>query len=176
MSPSIARSPAKTDYYAVLGISIDAEFTPDSLKTAYRRALLLHHPDKVAAQRAADKPREAPKEHHTVDEIAAAYETLSEPAARSAYNEALVKNKARLATVGRPRNRAGLEAFDLEDLEFNDSLQKWLKECRCGGTYSVSEQELEEAASEGEVIASCHGCSLCVRITFDAITEEDTVT
>lgn len=175
MSPSVARSTEEIDHYTILGLSGATQLSPDTLRTAYRRALLLHHPDKVVAQKAVQIPREVPKHYFTVDQIAEAYETLSDPVLKSSYDEGLLRNKARLVANKRSGNGAGLETFDLEDLEYDDSSQKWSRKCRCGGTYSVSEQELEEVASEGEVVAGCHGCSLCIRITFDTVSEGDAV-
>jgi len=175
MSPSVARSNEKADYYTVLGLSGATQLSPDILRTAYRRALLLHHPDKVVAQKAIQESREVPKHHFTIDQIAEAYATLSDPVLKSSYDEGLLRTKARLVANERSGNGTGLETFDLEDLEFDDSSQKWSRKCRCGGSYSVSEQELEEVASEGEVVAGCHGCSLCIRITFDTASEGDAI-
>ncbi|KAK5943592.1 hypothetical protein PMZ80_004600 [Knufia obscura] len=180
MSPSVAKSSEKSDYYTILGLPVPkrpgtAQLPLDTLKSAYRRTLLLHHPDKVAAQQASQKAALSPDRYFTVDQIAEAYETLSDPVSRSRYDEDLLKNKARLLARGRSKSGAGLETFDLEDLDYNDSSQKWSKKCRCGGSYSVSEQELEEVASEGEVVATCHGCSLCIRIIFDTV-DEDSIT
>lgn len=179
MSPSVANPSKKNDYYTVLGLSAPRragdQLTNDSLRTAYRRALLTNHPDKVAGQQAAQKGTEAGEFAFTVDQIAQAYETLSDPVSRSKYDQGLLKNKARLVAKDTSGSGAGLETLDLEDLDYNDSTQTWSKKCRCGGTYLVCEQELGEAASEGEVIASCYGCSLCIRITFGMVDQDNAV-
>jgi len=173
MSPSVGKSPGDTDYYTVLGLSAAAQLSPDTLRTAYRCALLLHHPDKAVVQQTVQGSPEISRHCFTVDQITEAYETLSDPVLKSSYDEGLRRTRARLVTNERSRNGAGLETFDLEDLEFDTSSQRWSRKCRCGGTYNVSEQELEEAASEAEVIACCHGCSLCIRVTFDTVCEDD---
>lgn len=177
MLPSRTKLNQESDYYCVLGLrtphSADTAYlTADTLKSAYRRALLLNHPDKVADQEAAQRTRGGAKQHLTVDQIAQAYKTLSDPVSRSKYDEDLLK-KARLGADNGYKQGVGLETVDLEDLDYNTLSQNWVRQCRCGGTYSVSEHELEEVASEGEVIASCHGCSLCIRITFATVDEDN---
>lgn len=63
------------DYYGVLGI--DATATEDEIKAAFRRLAVRFHPDK--------NPDDADAERR-FKEIAAAYDVLSDPYARSAYN------------------------------------------------------------------------------------------
>jgi len=177
MLPSGTKLNQEGDHYSVLGLRAPqragtAYPEADTLKSAYRRALLLHHPDKVTGQEVAQGPRDNPKQHLTVDQIAQAYKTLADPVSRSRYDEDRLK-KARLGTSNEFQQGIGLETIDLEDLDYNTLSQNWSRKCRCGGTYSVSEHELEEVALEGEVIASCHGCSLCIKITFATVDEDN---
>ena len=66
----------KRDYYEVLGISRDA--SEDEIKKAFRRLALKHHPD-----RNQDKKKEAEEKFK---EISEAYEILSDPQKRAAYD------------------------------------------------------------------------------------------
>jgi len=67
---------AKRDYYEVLGISKDASAA--ELKKAYRRVAMKHHPDRNPGDKAAeDKFKEASE----------AYEILSDPQKRAAYDQ-----------------------------------------------------------------------------------------
>lgn len=63
------------DYYFVLGIASDASVA--EIKAAFRQKAALFHPDRNAAQDAPEKFRE----------VKEAYDTLSDQAKRSAYDE-----------------------------------------------------------------------------------------
>ncbi|KAK3333489.1 hypothetical protein B0T19DRAFT_382267 [Cercophora scortea] len=70
--------PPIIDPYEVLGIAREA--SADQIKTAYRKAALRNHPDKVSE----DKRHEAKENFQS---IAFAYAVLSDPARRKRYNE-----------------------------------------------------------------------------------------
>lgn len=63
------------DHYEVLGVSRDA--TPEQIKQAFRRLALKYHPDRNKGNKEAEQ---------RFKEIANAYEVLSDPAKRSAYD------------------------------------------------------------------------------------------
>lgn len=63
------------DYYGLLGVAADA--ASDHIKTAYRKKAAQFHPDRNAAADAADKFRE----------VQEAYEVLTDPDRRKAYDE-----------------------------------------------------------------------------------------
>ena len=66
---------AKRDYYEVLGVGRDAN--DEQIKGAYRRMARKHHPDVNKASDAAERFKEATE----------AYEVLSDPERRKAYNQ-----------------------------------------------------------------------------------------
>ncbi|KAH7027911.1 DnaJ domain-containing protein [Microdochium trichocladiopsis] len=70
--------PPVIDPYEVLGLDRDA--SPDKVKTAYRKAALKHHPDKVPVA-------ERDEAHQKFQSIALAYAILSDAARRKRYDE-----------------------------------------------------------------------------------------
>ncbi|MBC7781617.1 MAG: molecular chaperone DnaJ [Proteobacteria bacterium] len=67
---------SKRDYYEVLGVNRDAD--EDALKRAYRRLAMKHHPDRNP---------DNPKSEETFKEAKEAYEILSDPARRAAFDQ-----------------------------------------------------------------------------------------
>jgi molecular chaperone DnaJ len=65
----------KRDYYTVLGIERSA--TPEEIKKAYRKLAVKHHPDKNPGDKSAEEK---------FKELGEAYEVLSNPDKRSAYD------------------------------------------------------------------------------------------
>jgi diphthamide biosynthesis protein 4 len=152
------------DYYSLLGIqdlSSDKQLSPQALKQAYRRALLQHHPDKSSKAGAETQA--------SVDDIALAYKTLSDPKLRAEYDQWLLTKipESRGGTLARPRH-TGLETVDLDDLAFDSASDSWSRSCRCGEAkgYVVSEPELEKYVDDGEIIVGCKGCSLWLRVLY----------
>jgi hypothetical protein len=93
------------DYYALLGVEPDA--TPAQIKKAYRKLARQHHPDtNPGDQQAAARFRQ----------ITEAYETLSDPKRRDAYNRACGPfTGTRLATPSQDNRAASLLVQVLED-------------------------------------------------------------
>ena len=67
---------AKRDYYTILGLARDA--TEEDLKKSYRKLAMKHHPDRYPDDNASEEKFKEAKE---------AYEVLSDPSKRAAYDQ-----------------------------------------------------------------------------------------
>ncbi len=85
-APKVARA----DFYRILEVSSDATF--DEIRASYKRLILNHHPDKAG---------NTPENNEKFARIREAYETLSDPRKRKAYDEYRKRNKGHLKTPGR---------------------------------------------------------------------------
>lgn len=161
-------------HYQVLQIPPEPDLKAETVKQAYHRALLVHHPDK-AYQVNVHAPSEFSAtaiEKPTIDQIVRAYAVLSDPSQRKSYDAAL-KSSSKQNVAHR-----GIDSYDLDDLEYTekDGHGIWQRPCRCdsGEGYIVTQQDLERADSEQEpnpdgskeIIVGCRGCSLFIRVTF----------
>ena len=153
------------DHYNILNLpSRDEALDEKTLRTAYRRALLLHHPDKSAVN-AKSKP--------SIDDITLAYKTLANPLSRSEYDRLRALDSPPKSPFHQKPN-FGLEIVDLDDLSYDPNQGTWYRSCRCGKEQSfvITEETLQVNADYGEIIVGCEGCSLWLRVTF-AVAEEE---
>lgn len=177
------------NYYTILGLpypqnALATQLSRDDLKIAYHRALLLHHPDKVARNDSVithTPDSEGSSRHYSIDEIMRAYQVLTEPALKVQYDSQLLQHKPwskSLDSEAFARSvHLGVESYDLEELEYNESNREWSKPCRCGDSqgYTVTETELEKESEHEEVYVGCRGCSLFIKVLFASIAEGDEV-
>ena len=138
--------------------------TQATIKLAYHRALLAHHPDKSHPT--------SMNARYTVDEITLAYRVLSDIITRASYDKSLLTSP-REALKPSVDGAPACEIVDLDDLAYDDIEDVWYRGCRCGQEkgFVVTEEQLEKAAQEGqkEVITGCGGCSLWVRVLFGVV-------
>ncbi|KAF2239339.1 hypothetical protein EV356DRAFT_170730 [Viridothelium virens] len=164
------------EHYTTLGLSasLHTQYDAQSIKRAYRRALLLHHPDKTSQTPPPRNPSSFNPQKTsvpTIDDISLAYQVLSDPRTRTAYDRQLL-----LQSRTAPRRKeddaetfhSGLDTVDLDDLAYDEGDGVWTRECRCGQErgFVVTELELEREVESGEVCVGCRGCSLWLRVVF----------
>ncbi|KAI1612307.1 cytochrome c peroxidase [Exophiala viscosa] len=165
--PPTPREERQPTHYDVLQLDRHADWsrlTLDNIKAAYRRALLIHHPDKTIISSRPAQP--TPTCTYSIDDIAVAYEVLSDPAKRRAYDATLDTPNGSVLTE--KSAHIGVEAFDLEDLNYDETESIWSKSCRCGDEhgYILTESDLERESQHGEVYVGCRGCSLFIKVLF----------
>ena len=130
-------------HYAALGVAPESSI--DAIRAVYLARVLVAHPDKGGD--AAEFQR-----------IQGAWEVLSDPALRQAYDAGLTLAAAQCAAA------AALPLSDAVPVaEFLDAGGgAWTHACRCGDAYSLSLQQLQEKVG----LVNCGGCSLVVRIVY----------
>ncbi len=178
--PQAGRPSSASTHYQILGLSPalladqDASSASSLIKKAYRRALLRNHPDKAKSSYVSS-PAQAV---YTVDQISQAFNVLSAPRSRAEYDAALKVSRVTGASEGgvsaATRFQTGIENVDLDDLEFDESEDKWFRSCRCGNDrgYTFQEADLEEAIDDGVLMVGCHDCSLWLKVHF-AVVDDD---
>jgi diphthamide biosynthesis protein 4 len=157
------------------GISTTTAISAQTLRTAYRRALLRNHPDKSSAKNLATTTADS---IYSIDQITQAYTILSEQSSRAAYDKELRlrgHTNDKYGVESREKFHTGVETIDLDDLEVDEKRGIWYRTCRCGDDHGflIAEQDLEEAAGEGELDVGCRGCSLWLKVLFGVMDDED---
>jgi diphthamide biosynthesis protein 4 len=170
-SMSGAGESSQPTHYQILGLPHTNEtFDPTELRFAYRRALLIHHPDKSPAVPSSDRRSDGKGSNHgySVDQITEAYNLLSSAAKKLEYDKSLEAISRRVNAAQRKGFHAGVETFDLDELPYDESAGAWSRHCRCGNDigYRVTETDLETEAEHGEIFVGCKGCSLFIRVLF----------
>lgn len=170
--------PKQYTHYDVLRLDRDdfSSLSKDDIKAAYRRALLIHHPDKISSDAGrgpstlkSGSENVQPKHRYSIDDIVSAYEILSDPTKRADYNRSLGRDSWKRANDRHNGGtHIGVESYDLEDLTYDEDKGTWSRSCRCGDEkgYVVTEADLERESQQGEIYVGCRGCSLFIKVQF----------
>jgi diphthamide biosynthesis protein 4 len=121
------------------------------VKDAYRRALLLHHPDKRREIKDETTPNIV-----DIDLLKEAYTTLSSEDQRTAYDGVLASRR----NGPRPAHVISLSEFDE-----NIGDAQWTYTCRCSGRYIIFEDDLENDRH----LVGCDSCSEVVWVGYEAV-------
>ncbi|KHE79174.1 hypothetical protein GE21DRAFT_2476 [Neurospora crassa] len=182
-------------FYEILSLSpTTSDLTPASIKQAYRRALLTHHPDKSSSNfSSSNSNSHPPKTLYTIDQISLAYTTLSSPTLRTQYDASLRRLAAAASSRTHPTTtnvvedfQTGIDTIDLDDMVFvphesssstgisSNEKDTWYRPCRCGNErgFALTEEDLEENADLGEVLVQCADCTIWLRVCY-VVAEDD---
>ncbi|CAH6718534.1 diphthamide biosynthesis protein 4 [[Candida] jaroonii] len=137
------------NYYEVLGLT--PPVTEKEIRSAYKKALLLHHPDKVKTS----------EKTISIDLINKAYHTLIND--NEEYQKQVIFGD-------------GLDIFNLADFEekkIDDGVEFYMKcpRCRTESGIKLTEDDLiggaQQENNEYEVIVQCGDCSLWIRVQYE---------
>lgn len=136
-------------YYEVLGVSETA--STELIKQKFHQLILEHHPDKSSGN----------DNNGTAQQVLKAWDVLRSISSRKQYDIELEsqRNKQDLAI--------GAEV-DLDDMEYNEEEKSFFLECRCSGTYEITENDLENDID----IVGCNNCSLKIRVLYEVLEDE----
>jgi len=152
--PHETRQDATANFYEILGLSIcpgDLEkISSQMIKTAYRRSLLIYHPDKASIiHQVADVSASQSSSAFSIDQVTEAYNVLSTPKKRAQYDvELRLQSSAQQQGERKQTFKTGIEIMDLDDLAYDEVQKFWYKTCRCGDErgFLIQEADLEEVA------------------------------
>jgi hypothetical protein len=139
------------DYYALLNVRPTC--SQAELRTAYHTAARKHHPD-----------RQKDIDSSFMEQLNAAYETLSDPTRRSAYDDARQSGlgaKAGQSNLSRISAQVDLDSMEVCEQPGDEDRLTFYHPCRCGSGFYVGEEQLAHSARP---VVQCSGCSERVRI------------
>ncbi|KAM3870030.1 dnaJ homolog subfamily C member 24 [Diretmus argenteus] len=163
--------PAEKDLYAVLGAS--PSDSVQQLKHRYQQLALLYHPDRLGGAGSS----EAESGLRRFLEVDAAWRLLSDHDTRREYD---LQRRAKELKQEWPVDSTVI----LDDMTWDEGNSVYTYCCRCGGEFTITEEEVEEEAQlrrhqkddeeEGEcggVVVCCDTCSLSVLVTWSLQTK-----
>ena len=169
---------SSSDFYSLLQIPRDA--SPNDIKIAYHRTLLRLHPDKQPRPRhdAVIAAHSKTTDQASVDValLKEACRTLLDAGSRAAYDGSLRREVHAQSYGPRPAHVVSLEEFTTVietagagsgtgmDADADaDAAQEWWYRCRCGGTYRITQDDLEN----GTHLVGCESCSEVIWVGYE---------
>ncbi|MFS7911268.1 putative DnaJ domain, DPH-type metal-binding domain, DPH-type metal-binding domain superfamily [Helianthus anomalus] len=164
----LAGNPIRRTYYNVLNVKEDA--TQEEIRTSYKSALLISHPDKL------QKTSETTNSESKFLEIQTAWEILGNVKSRALYDTEL--------RMSRQDDDAVADEIVVDDLmvETGGDVVELFYQCRCGDYFSLDSSELGEMGFElsmngdkvslqahntadmASIVLPCGSCSLKIRL------------
>ncbi|KAM9377670.1 dnaJ homolog subfamily C member 24 [Pholidichthys leucotaenia] len=156
------------DLYAVLGASPSESL--QQLRHRYQQLALQYHPDRLAGECSAEAESVVKK----FLEVGAAWRVLSDETTRRQYDS---QRRAQKLKQDWPVD----STVYLEDMTWVQDEHAYTHHCRCGGAFSITQEEVEEElkvlgeeekhAEESQprgVLVCCDTCSLSLVVTWSS--------
>ncbi|ORX82524.1 DnaJ-domain-containing protein [Anaeromyces robustus] len=144
--------------YEVLDVDPNTNF--DIIKKTYQKLILKYHPDKL--QQSGIKSQEIIEENNRkFQEIQKAWDNISTPQKKIQYDKELLAKSFKQDGVIN-------EEIDLDDMEYDEEEEAYYSECRCGGIYKITVEDLENNIN----VVSCDVCSLKIKVLYEVIEDE----
>lgn len=157
----------------------------ETVKKAYRRALLKYHPDKQAQTSAGSAAASSAThtQHFTVDQITEAYNVLSDGQQRRKYTRSLrAQSKATFSGSTSAESRGNrrsktveVETVGLDDLSWSGKRRLYYHACRgCGKSrgFTLREDDIEDDDEDYELIIQCSACEKELKVIVPALVDE----
>lgn len=127
------------NFYEILDCDLHAP--TEKIKKSYQRLILKHHPDKQE------------QNAEIFIQLNEAWNVLRDPDKRRAYDAEILQKKFN-------ENRIVHEVVNLDsDFRFDPETNTYCRDCRCGGLFIVSKEEISDSYLE------CDECSLVIAVT-----------
>jgi curved DNA-binding protein CbpA len=138
-------------YYTILGASRDS--TPVEVRDKYFKKARETHPDRSRGSNDCEE----------FTTIKKAFDTLSDPAKREAYDNALSATSAH----GDTKFTGNIPFWDEINLhQMKRDGDVFLFDCKCGDYFEISEDELRSSENQILRVLACGGCSLKIAVRF----------
>ncbi|KAI8064449.1 DnaJ domain-containing protein [Gongronella butleri] len=137
-------------HYSVLNVAQSA--STDQIKQRFQQLIMQHHPDKQGSR---DNDEYAQK-------ILQAWDVLRDVEKRKAYDIELQLREHKTKVVIN-------EEVDLDEMDYDEEKREFQLLCRCSGTYTITEDELED----GIDTVTCNNCSLRIRVLYEEVQDDD---
>ncbi|WVQ74547.1 hypothetical protein IAR50_004148 [Cryptococcus sp. DSM 104548] len=179
-----------TDYYAVLGLEEGA--SPAEVNKAWRREVLLHHPDKNPSlaipssspgSSGTSTPNGSEDQNAKIHLVNQARLVLSDPVLCKEWRASFLSHAQQ---PGKPKEEGphvfrhiSLDEFEpcyastmfakAEEIEDEEEPTHFVHPCRCGGEFLITTDQLEQ----GVDVVGCEGCGEWVRVGYEVVEEEE---
>ncbi|KAG4105905.1 dnaJ-like protein subfamily C member 24-like protein [Neocallimastix lanati (nom. inval.)] len=145
--------------YEILDVDPNTDF--EIIKKTYQKLILKYHPDKLQ-QIGITSKIEIEKNKKKFQEIQKAWDNISSVEKKLQYDKELLANSFKQEGVIN-------EEIDLDDMEYDEDEETYFSECRCGGIYKITVDDLENNVN----VISCDICSLKIKVLYEVIEDEE---